>query len=87
MNDRQDFHKVSDGSNDRDYDVFEEFPDGSTAWRASIFGIQNAELKLRELAEGSKNNFFALDLHDWDRVAICPHSIAKKSMEEKRTTA
>ena len=74
--------EVPDRSNDRDYDIFEEFPDGSTAWRACIFGRLNVELKLREFAENSKNNFFALNLDDRDRVAIRPRMAAKKLTEE-----
>jgi len=87
MNNHNVFRKVSDHSNDCDYDVFEEFPNGSTAWRTCVFGIQNVELKLRELAKGSKNKFFALDLHDRNRVPIRPHPVTKKSTEEKRRTA
>ncbi len=73
--------------NVRDYDIFEEFPDGTTTWRACVFGIQNVALKLRELAESSDHRFFALNLYDRDRVAIRPPAVAKKSAEEPNHTA
>ena len=57
-------HKFPEGSTNRDYDVFEEFPDGSTVWRACVFGMENVELKLRELAKETTNKFFALSLQD-----------------------
>jgi hypothetical protein len=51
-------------SDNRDYDVFEELPDGSTIWRACVFGMVNVELKLRELAKETGNKLFALNLQD-----------------------
>ena len=47
-----------------DYDVFEEYADGSTVWRACVFGMSNTELKLRQLARESNNKFFAINLQD-----------------------
>jgi hypothetical protein len=32
-----------------DYDLFEEFPDGTTIWRACVCGMKDAELKMLEL--------------------------------------
>lgn len=57
------FHKFPEGSMNEDYDIFEEFPDGSTVWRVCILGMENVELKLRELSRSSRNKFFALRPH------------------------
>jgi hypothetical protein len=46
----------------RNFDIFEKFPDGSLAWRASAFGQFEAERKLQELAEHSENEFLAVDI-------------------------
>ena len=47
-------HKFSQGSTNRDYDIFEEFPDGTCVWRACVFGIENVELKFPRA--GKRNN-------------------------------
>jgi hypothetical protein len=65
-------HRFPEGSGNRDYDVFEELPDGSTIWRDCAFGMGNVELKLRELARESNNKFFALYLQDRDQPVILP---------------
>ena len=64
--------KFPEDSANRDYDVFEELPDGSTIWRARVFGMGNAELKLRELAKETVNKLFALNLHDPTLPVIHP---------------
>jgi hypothetical protein len=46
----------------RNFDIIEVFPDGSTMWRACVFGQFEAERKLQELAEHSKNQFLAVDI-------------------------
>jgi hypothetical protein len=46
----------------RDYDIFEKFPDGSTIWRACVFGQYEARRKLQDLAKGSPNEFVAIDI-------------------------
>ena len=66
--------KFPEGSAYRDYDVFEELPDGSTVWRACVFGIANAESKLRELAQESDSKFFAINLQDRSQRVIRPFS-------------
>ena len=40
---------------DREYDLFEKFPDGSLIWRAVVKGHESAIAKLTELA-GQTNN-------------------------------
>ncbi len=46
----------------RNYDIFERFPDGSSLWQACVQGQFDTQRKIQELAEHSKNEFFALDL-------------------------
>jgi hypothetical protein len=45
---------------DRDYDLFEKFPDGSTRWRAFVPGLENAVVKLEALAKLSPNEHLAI---------------------------
>jgi hypothetical protein len=42
---------------ERDYDLFEVFPDGSVIWRQSVTGHENAIRRLRELVELTDNEF------------------------------
>jgi hypothetical protein len=45
---------------DREYDLFEELPDGSVLWRAVVPGLENALAKLQELGRLSPNGHFAM---------------------------
>jgi hypothetical protein len=65
-------NKFPEVSTDRDYDVFEEMPDGSTVLRACVFGIENVELKFRELAKETTNRIFAINLLDQPVAVIHP---------------
>ena len=56
-------HKFPEGSADPYYFVFEKLPDGSALWRDCVLGMEKVELRLQELARGSNNNFFALNVH------------------------
>jgi hypothetical protein len=42
---------------DREYDLFEIFPDGSQIWRDSVTGHEKAIRRLRELVEVTDNEF------------------------------
>jgi len=42
---------------DREYDLFEVFPDGALIWRDSVTGHEKAIRRLRELATVSANEF------------------------------
>ncbi len=64
--------KFPEDSANRDYDVFEELPDGSTVWRLSVFGMESVELKLRELSKETGNKLFALHLQDPSLSVIGP---------------
>ncbi len=74
-------HKFPEDSVNRDYDIFEELPDGSTIWRACVFGMGNVEQKLRELARETTNKFFALYLRDQSSPVIRP----SKAPERQRS--
>jgi hypothetical protein len=45
---------------DREYDLFEKFPDGSVMWRICVPGLEKALVKLKELASLSANEHFAI---------------------------
>lgn len=47
---------------EREYDLFEQFPDGSPIWRGRASGLNDAETKLRSLAGNTTNECFALYL-------------------------
>jgi hypothetical protein len=44
----------------REYDLFEKFPDGSVLWRAYIPGLENAIAELKRLGTISSNEHFAI---------------------------
>jgi len=45
-----------------EYDLFEKFPDGSSLWCDSVPGFETTRLRLKELAQRSENQFYAIDL-------------------------
>jgi len=47
---------------DRQYDLFEIFPDGSPLWRESVFGLENATRRLKELSAQTKNEIRAIHI-------------------------
>ena len=46
--------KYPEDAANRNYDIFEELPDGSTVWRGCMVGMENVESKLRRLSSGVK---------------------------------
>jgi hypothetical protein len=44
----------------REYDIFEQLPDGNVEWRGVVVGLDAARARLDSLAKHSKNEFFAL---------------------------
>jgi hypothetical protein len=52
----------------RNFDIIEKFPDGSMIWRTCVFGQFEAERKLQELAEHSKNEFLAVDIESGESL-------------------
>ena len=87
MNDSSMFHKFPTGSTHRDYDIFEEFPDGSTVWRGTVFGMQNVEAKLVELSRGARTKLFALSLQDGANTIIHLRHGGRPSPGEMKRTA
>jgi hypothetical protein len=67
----------------RAYEVFEEFPDGSTLWRATVQGRFEAERKRQELAEHSENEFFLMEAETEDFLRIIPTRIASRSVTNR----
>jgi hypothetical protein len=47
---------------DREYDLFEKFPDGSLIWKTCVAGHDNAIHELQELAETTLNECCLMDL-------------------------
>jgi hypothetical protein len=47
---------------EREYDLFEQLPDGSPVWRGHAIGRDDAEAKLRSVASSTPNECFALYL-------------------------
>ena len=45
-----------------EYDIFEKFPDGSSLWRDSVLGFEATRLRLQELTQRSKNQFYGINL-------------------------
>jgi len=54
----------------RKYDIFERFLDGSSLWRACVQGQFDAQRKIQEVGEHSKNEFFAIDLRTHERLTF-----------------
>ncbi len=65
-------HEFVEGSETREYDLFEELPDGSTVWRSCVVGMKNAEISLQQLTEESNNRFFAIHLYDRSQSVLYP---------------
>jgi hypothetical protein len=47
---------------DRQYDLFEIFPDGSPLWRESVTGQESALHRLKELSSQTRNEVRALHI-------------------------
>jgi hypothetical protein len=52
----------------RNYDIFEISADGCSIWRACVSGQFDAQRRIQELAEHSRNEFFAIDLRSHERL-------------------
>jgi len=47
---------------EREYDIFEQFPDGSPLWRTHVRGLPEATRLLKEIAAATPNECFAVHL-------------------------
>jgi hypothetical protein len=54
---------------DREYDIFEKFPDGAHIWRAFVKGLIDARARVDQLAETSTNEFYAIHTPSKEIVA------------------
>ena len=81
--------KFPNDSATREYDVFEESPDGSTIWRACALGMKDAEIKLEQLAKESGNRFFAVHILDQRESVIsrfeggCRHDSGHRPLQRR----
>lgn len=54
---------------DREYDIFEKFPDGAHVWRAFVKGLIDARARVEQLSEQSSNEFYAIHTPSKEIVA------------------
>lgn len=62
---------------DREYDIFEVYPNGEQLWSVCVTGLENARLKLAKLEKQSSNQFFATHTPTKEIVAQVNHDLAK----------
>jgi len=55
---------------EREYDLFEYYPDGSCPWRGVVSGHEAALAKLRELATETKNEVRVMHVPTKSIVAV-----------------
>jgi hypothetical protein len=55
---------------DRDYDLFEVFPDGSLVWRDSVTGHENAIRRLIELTALTPNEIRVMHILTNSLIAV-----------------
>jgi hypothetical protein len=51
-------------------DLFEKFPDGSSLWRGFALDLEITRHRLRELAQESENQFYAIDITTGEVLAF-----------------
>ena len=54
---------------EREYDLFEQFPDGSQTWRGQVRGILELRGRLADLSQSTKNECLAMHLPTQEVVA------------------
>jgi hypothetical protein len=62
----------------RDYDLFEHFPDDSLVWHGQVTGLKNVSHKLEEIAGRTLNECFAIHLPTHEVVARLNHGASPK---------
>jgi hypothetical protein len=60
-----------------DYDIFEKDNDNSLRWHYHADGLEDAQLKLQEIAQQTKKECFAINLATQQIVAIVKPEHAK----------
>ena len=63
------FLHAGGGVVEREYDIFEELPEGSPVWRGHVAGLQNARVKLMEIANSTSNLCFAMHIASQEIIA------------------
>ena len=53
----------------RDYDLFEQLPDGSELWRRHVQGLLEAQRELVQMSKTTKNDCFAMHFKTKEIVA------------------
>ena len=67
----------------REYELYEQLPDGSPMWRGHATGLQNVRLKILELAGTTKNMCFAMQLGTKEVVArLNEHSVREGTRKQ-----
>jgi len=66
---------------DREYDLFEKFPDGSLVWREFVIGLESANARLKELANLSPNEHFAM--HTPSNAIVARVNVPKRDEHER----
>jgi hypothetical protein len=64
---------------DRQYDIFEVYPNGEMLWHCCVTGVENARLKVAEFGEQSSNQFFATHTPTKEIVALVNHHHTKSA--------
>ena len=68
-----------------EYDLFEKFSNGSSLWRGSFPGFEAACFRLQELAQKTKNQFYAISLTTGEVVALDSGGNARKLLAPPKT--
>jgi hypothetical protein len=55
---------------DREYDIFERLPDGKVLWHEVNMGHERSIERLKQLADRSKNEFFAMHVPTKAVIAV-----------------
>jgi hypothetical protein len=67
---------------ERNFDVLEKLPDGSTIWRTCASGQTDAQQKLQDLAQHSENEFYSIDIETGELLPFeLPRSNSLKQLE------
>ena len=67
------------------YDLFEKYPDGSSLWRDCVAGFEITRLRLKELAQKSENQFYAISLTTGEVVAFNSERNAREFLAPVKT--
>jgi hypothetical protein len=70
---------------EREYDLFEQFPNGDVLWRMTVIGHESAIQKLSELSATTANEVRAVHLPTQAVVAVLNRA-SKDSQDQNRAT-